>query len=88
MFTTVFKPEACQGKDAKFKGEVVLKQPSYEERLEIAGDESMQLASSSESQAEKLKGVIALTKWSYQFYKKVVIFLCFETTGVQFFYCL
>ena len=76
-----YTPAPCKVEDSKFKGEVVLKVPAYEERLEMLADHPEILESAEESSSKKnkkvsgkdLKVMLAMIKWSYKFYHKVDI---------------
>lgn len=75
----VYTPAPCMGDDAKFKGEIVLKLPAYEERLEMLADHPELLEDSQQSGSKKkqnmsalqMKTVLAMVKWSYNYYNKV-----------------
>lgn len=79
MFKT-YTPQPCKAKNAKFKGEVVLKIPSYEDRLEMIAENPEILEAAGQDQENKsgistknLKIMLAMIKWSYKFYEKVDI---------------
>ena len=77
-----YTPTPCEGDEALFKGEVVLRLPSYDERMDLLIDNPDFFADedtpkpkkkSAKMQIEDLKKSRAVCKWSYQFYKKVDI---------------
>jgi hypothetical protein len=87
MKTYVYKPVQCSdqtGQDgeitpATFSGEVVLKVPAYEQKLEmlVAHPEMMdedlgkKKKGSSKVSLSEMRTVLAMVKWSYEFYQKV-----------------
>lgn len=78
-----YEPGPCSGDDALFSGEVVLRLPNYDERMDLLIDNpdffdevEEPKKNRSESKMQKhsnLKKARALSQWSYQFYKKVDI---------------
>lgn len=76
-----YKPEPCidgKKKKAEFTGEVVLRAPAYEERLEMLSSDPdlVNAISGNAGEADvssNLKSLLALAKWSYGFYVKVDI---------------
>ncbi len=87
MHTVTYTPAPCEGEDAEFKGEVVLRAPSYEDRLEMAANPALmdylkqqeapekkkKRDDDSQAKADQVKMMIAMVKWSYGFYEKVDI---------------
>lgn len=76
--TRVYTPKPCQGEKALFEGHVVLKVPSYEQRLEMLAahpeiiDES-QNDDNGKLTAAGMTTMLSMIKWSYQFYSDVKI---------------
>lgn len=91
-----YTPEPCidsldkDGKEVKalFQGEVVLRIPAYEERLEIVAStpeilevqdldegqlKKLSAKERSEQQVLQMKALIGAVKWSYNFYEKIDI---------------
>ncbi len=75
-----YTPGPCKGDEAEFEGAVVLKAPTYEQRLEIAADPDLMEFLKDEEKAkgkkrdvkpQQLRTLIVMAKWSYQFYEKV-----------------
>lgn len=63
---------------ATFSGSVVLRKPSFEERLELsANPDVVDMINNSDNQKEKkitpqqMKTIISMVKWSYKFFEKV-----------------
>lgn len=76
----IFTPKACQGDKAEFKGDVILKLPAYDERLDMLLETDLMAAtekSEGEGSAGKnrdyLLALSKLVKISYPFYQKVNI---------------
>jgi len=72
---TTYTPGPCTGENAAYEGQVVLKMPAYEERLEMLADhpQILEQAENGENSASKMKTVLAMVKWSYKYYEKVEI---------------
>jgi hypothetical protein len=75
---TNYVPSACKGKDAKFKGSVVLRVPTIDERMQYLVDADMNVDTDEEgkpggSMLDKAKTQLALLKLSYGHYEKVDI---------------
>lgn len=73
-----YKPLACKGEKAKFSGDVVLRMPAYEERMEILCEADFldltdESGSVSGSRKQQVQAMLKLVKASYAFYEKVDI---------------
>lgn len=73
-----YKPLPCQGDKAEFSGNVVLRLPAYEERMEIMVECDFLDMTSEEgkvtgSKKQQVKSMLKLVKASYEFYEKVDI---------------
>ncbi len=76
-----YRPKPCEGKKALFEGEVVLRLPSYDERMDLLidnpdffdDDEKPKSKKDKKVNLETLKKSRAVCEWSYKFYKKVDI---------------
>jgi len=76
-----YRPTPCEGDDAKFDGEVVLRLPTYDERMDLLMDnpdffddvEDSKEDSGKKVVVSNLKKSLAVSRWSYKFYKKVDI---------------
>lgn len=72
-----YTPKPCEGDDSLFEGQVVLALPSYDERMDLLIDNPSFFddvePSGSMKRLEDLKKSRAVSKWSYQFYRKVDI---------------
>lgn len=68
-----YTPGPCKGDDAQYEGQVVLKVPAYEERLEMIADhpEILEQGKGGEDPISRMRTVLAMVKWSYNFYEKV-----------------
>lgn len=76
----IFTPKSCQGDKAEFKGDVVLRLPAYDERLEMmlesdlmAAVESAKDGGDTSKNKSYLLALSKLVKISYPFYQKVNI---------------
>jgi len=74
---TEYTPKPCTGNDAKFKGSVVLRVPTIDERLEYMADAEVPDASDLEAgnvdQKQAVRSQLKLMKLSYDHYVKVDI---------------
>jgi hypothetical protein len=69
-----YVPKACRGKEAIFTGEVVIKIPSFEDRIDLmTASEAGQKKQDEMSQIELLQQTKKLVQASYPFYVKVDI---------------
>lgn len=69
-----YVPKACQGEDAAFTGEVILKMPSFEDRIDLMSASDLGGKPQEEmTQIELLQQTKALVQASYPFYVKVDI---------------
>jgi len=67
-----YVPKACQGEGALFKGSVVLKVPSLEDRLGyLASIEELDELGGENKRSSMLKAQIKLLKFSYEHYVKI-----------------
>ena len=72
---TEYVPKQCEGKDAKFKGSVVLRVPTVDERLEYMAESEIPDVKDNESLDQKaaVRSQLKLMKYSYEHYVKVDI---------------
>lgn len=73
-----YKPSQCKGDKSLFTGNVVLRMPAYEERMELLCDAELLDLADEEGQTKgdkkkQLKSMLQLVKASYAFYEKVEI---------------
>lgn len=70
--TQTYTPKACIGKEAQFSGQVVMRVPSYEERIDLMTETgSIELENQEMPKSQMLKMTKALVEASYPFYVKV-----------------
>lgn len=70
----IYTPKACQGKDAAFSGQVIMRIPTYEERIDLMCESGSVDASEGEmSKKQMLQMTKSLVSASYKFYVKVDI---------------
>lgn len=75
----IYTPKLCQGEGALFDGHVLLKVPSYEDRLEMLAEYPDLINEENEAESDKkiskagMKTMLTMIRWSYQFYLEVKI---------------